>query len=588
MSAISRSWRIALVLSVALPLYLPASPLWAQVSGGAADANDRGPLGLFGQQVRASAGGISVAQEGPVDPDTYVVGPGDVFGVSISGLESVNATIPVGADGALLLPEAGAVRVAGQPLRAVIDEVSRRLQSRFSKVEIAVTLAAPRQFYVHVVGAVTSPGRYLVAPVSRVSDALMLAYRDTARAAVGNPEFRPALRNIAVRRIDGNRVTADVMSYLASGATDLNPYLQDGDVITVPAFDPRQEGVSISGRVAFPGIYDLRPGESVRDLLRVAGGMRDAGLEGEVRVSRATAAGRTDERVSLDGGGGADFLLRARDHVFVLPEELLDGFASVEGRVRFPGSYPVTAGKTTLGDLVQMAGGFRDDALLRGAYLVRDLPTEEPKAQRLARESARQVAGSATGRAPDAFWSQDLLTSPSAEALRTLRLSGLDYSNRVYLAQEVALTNRVSLDLESEKDATVLMDSDRLIIPRDEGTVFVFGQVSRGGFVPVAGNSTAADFIRAAGGTGPGAGDVFVIEAGSRRFLPASGAPVASGDMVFVSRKREVADFAEMQRLALEEKRSRADARGRIVSGVLQAISAVATTIALIVTLRRN
>jgi protein involved in polysaccharide export with SLBB domain len=459
-----------------------------------------------------------------------------------------------------------------------------------------MALSAPRQFYVHVVGAVSTPGRYLVMPVSRVSDALMLAYTDTSRVPVGNPDFQPSLRNINVHRRDGARVSADLMAYMATGDRTLNPYLRDGDVISVPAFDPARQSVSVSGRVPFPGTYDLREGESLRDLVAVASGLPRGELQGSARVSRRASGSQVEESVSFNDGGGADFRLQARDHVYVLPEESDEGFAYVEGRVRFPGSYPIERGVTTVGDLVGLAGGLKNDAMPRAAYLVRAPMREESRMRRLA--ETRMVGlpqAVPPGTLPGYQDFAEALSAPSPEALRTMRLSDLDFLNRNYLAQELMLANRLPINLESGADATTLEDGDRLHVPRDEGSVFVFGQVVRPGSVPYREGATAADYVRDAGGLGPEANTVYLIEAGTLRFRDGTGTPLQSGDMVFVSRSEDTADSAELRRLALEDrrymledKRLRAEARSRTLSAVLQGISAVATVAALIVTLRNN
>ncbi len=585
MLAFSRSLRVALCL---LALILAASrhgDAIAQVGNSSRDSSS--PLELLQQRIQRNAGSSTVVPlEGPVDPNEYIVGPGDVFSIIISSIESVAAAIPVTADGHLMLPDAGAVNVAGSTLAGAIETAMTKLQQRYRNVEVSISLASPRQFYVHVVGAVTAPGRYVVMPVSRVSDALTFAYMDTTRVPVGNPDFQPALRNVTVYRRDGSKVPADLMAYLAAGTTDLNPYLRDGDIVSVPAYNPEEESVSISGHVPFSGTYDYRNGESVRDLVTVATGVDKTLLAGEVRVSRWISGESVDEIVSLDAGGGSDYYLRARDHVFVLPEELTEGFAHVEGRVRFPGSYPIVEGKTSVAALIRMAGGYREDALLRGAYLVRDLPTTSPETEITRHVSSLRSPGSALAPVPaEPLWMPYLLTAPSEAALRNVRLSDLDFLNRTYLAQEMQLQNRVSIDLESETDGTFLMNGDRLHIPRDDGTVFVFGQVNMPGFVPYVAGHVTSDYIRTAGGLGGAAEKVFLMEAGTRRFREGDGVSVRSGDMVFVSRTADTADSAELQRILLEDRRFRAETRSRTIGIVLQTISAVGTVVALIVSL---
>ncbi|MDX1740331.1 MAG: SLBB domain-containing protein [Rhodothermales bacterium] len=597
MSAFSRFRRIAFLVTLFAGLASTTSPALGQVaSQQGRDTEASTPLDLFRQQIRTAAAGSTVPQEGPVDPDLYVVGPGDLFGISISALQTIAAVLPVSADGSLTLPDAGIVEVAGLTLTEAVDRCLAKLRDRFSNVEVSVSLSAPRQFYVHVVGAVSSPGRFLVMPVSRVSDVLMLAFADTSRAPVGNPDFQPSLRNISLHRRDGSQTSADLLAYFATGDKDHNPYLQDGDVVSVPTFDPARHSVSISGRVAFPGKYDHRDGESVRDLVSVASGIPEGQLRGEVRVSRAVSGKSLDEIVSLEDGGGSDFAIAARDHVFVLPEAADEGFAQIEGKVRYPGTYPIQHGVTTVGDLVRMAGDFQEDALRRGAYLVRR--SSSPDA-RLQPSAGNQVAGLPQTTVASNLFEYPGITSRSLEqdpeALRTMRLSGLDFLNRSYLSQELMLRDRLPVDLEAGSESILLYDGDRVHVPRDNKTVFVFGQVVRPGFLPFAPGATTSDYVRDAGGPGLEAQKIYLVEAGTLRFREGPGLQVRSGDMVFVSRSPDTADSAELQRIALEDRRYqlddrrlRAETRYRTLSAFLQGVSAVATVAALIITIRKN
>jgi protein involved in polysaccharide export with SLBB domain len=302
-----------------------------------------------------------------------------------------------------------------------------------------------------------------------------------------------------------------------------------------------------------------------------------------------------EQVISLEDGGGGDFEVVSRDQVFVLPEESDEGFVYIEGRVRFPGTYPIEQGVTTVRDVVRMAGGLQDDALKRGAYLVRASDDDQLRLRQLA--ETRQIGrpGSVPVAPPAALITTPSgILTPNEEALRTLRLSNLDFLNRNYLAQELALRSRMPVDLDGDLSLT-LADGDRLHVPRDNNYVFVFGQVVRPGFVPYREGARAADYVAGAGGPGLDAHLIYLIEAGTLRFREGSIEAVRSGDMVFVSRSPDTADSAELRRIALEDRRYllddrrlRAETRYRTLSAVLQGISAVATVTALIVTLQRN
>ena len=224
-------------------LALTALLLWTALAGGVLvqaqnpisrpslfDASQANPLLQLRQRSLESAlQSGSVALEGAVDPTEYVVGPGDQFSVSIGGIVPTVEISPISAEGNLVLPEAGSIPAAGRTLDAVRRDALAALQEHYNNVALEVTLVQPRQFYIHLSGAVPEPGRYLMVPVSRVSEALELAYEFSYAAQTsGNPartttalpsatserpelntDFRPALRNIRLKRHDGTELVID-------------------------------------------------------------------------------------------------------------------------------------------------------------------------------------------------------------------------------------------------------------------------------------------------------------------------------------------------------------------------------------------
>lgn len=553
-------------------------PSHAQVRGGErgsalATPAPENPLSQL--RARLSSATVPLPLEGAVDPEVYVVGPGDLFDVSVGGAEPVVATLPVSADGRLVLPNAGSVTVAGLSLAEARSRVLEALRAQFQRVQVDVALAQPRQFYVHVSGAVPVPGRHLATPVARVAGVLEMAFADSTQPAVANPAYRPSLRNVTLLRRGGERISLDLLRYFATGDTDHNPYLNDGDVLSVPPYDPDHESVFVDGAVAFPGAYAYRPGDTVLDLLALATGNELPGTARQVRLTRQQANGTVDV-ISLDiaelhAEGGTAVPVRPLDHVFVLPDETIRGTASVTGWVPYPGTYPIEPGKTTLRELIDMAGGLRPQALLQGAYLERRmLPEPEVRLNRQSRLEGR-------------FARPEVLRADSVALLQQMRLAGLDYMSRAYFAQELRLQNRVSLDLAGvlagEAAPVHLQDGDRLVVPRDEGTIFVFGQVTRPGYVEFEPGRSAEAYITAVGGRSALAAEAYVVKAGTGQYLPARSAVVESGDMIFLDRQEDIADSAELQRLVLSERQARADARLRTAQLAIQVVGTVATIV---------
>ena len=516
-----------------------------------------------------------LALGGPVDPAEYLVGPGDVFTVSVGGSVPRQTTAAVTADGLLVIAEAGTFQAAGRSLAAVRSEARAALDRQYRNVPTDVALAVPRQFSVFVSGAVLLPGRQTVSALGRIEDALdattgetltPLDLADYATPPRFEVERRPALRNVVVTGRGGAEARVDLMRYYATGDLAYNPLLRDGDAVHVPTFDPAREGVPVSGAVDRPGIYDWRPGDTAAALVAVAAGGDLGGRVAAVRRTRVVAGRPQSVEVGLAEAGSLDVL--PRDQVSVVAAEPDAGYASAVGALAFPGTYPIRSGATTLADLVDAAGGLAPDALARGAYLER------------------------TARAqPEA--ALDPLLAPSPRPLSQARLdsaltdlgtlSDLGLVSRRYYLTETLGASRVAADLDGG-GAVRLLDGDRLVVPRDLGAVRLTGQVAQPGYVPFVEGRTAADYVAEAGGLGPAAETVYVVDARTGRLTAGAATPVLRGDAVFVDRTA-TSDSPQIESLAIQERREEREVRQQRQTLLLQTVQVTATVLSAIGTL---
>ncbi len=555
-----------------------------------------------------------VPMEGPIDPGSYIVGPGDGFEVVIGGRFSVSRKIWVSADGTLVVPDVGSFDVADRSLRDVQRELRAGVQRNFRNVETDIVLAEPRQFYVHVSGAVLIPGRHVMTPIARVDDALAAAMGGvrpqqlvgssisrqalTARAnttsealtlepgnltptrpLIPESDYIPAFRNVLVTHRDGTTDRVDLLRYYSTGSVEANPYLRDGDAISVQFFNPTATSVAVAGAVAEPGVYDYRPDDTALSLLLVAVGANVAEQVNEVRLLRS--AGGTSREFTLRAGDLATTPLEPGDRLFVLPIAANRGTAEVVGAAFFPSSYPITIGETTLRDLVEMAGGFTPNALVHGAYLERETPILDAQLY----PGNRELALEPTLR-------NDIREGALAAAVFDLtRLSTLTFVEKQYMAREFIDNQRVSIDFETAFQDTaspiLIQDGDRVVIPYDLGSIYVFGQVPQPGHIPFTVGQTAEHYIALAGGRTAAATDTYVLAASGTVISVDQAGPLRSGDLIFVNRE-PVAEDRGMQQVVLQERsmefqenRARSDAQFRIISTVLAAVS-TAVTVALL------
>lgn len=547
--------------------------------------------------------GEAVPLEGALDPTEYVVGPGDVFTVSVGTAIPTDLNLTVTADGLLVVPSAGSYDVAGETLADARATVLAGLRRAYRNVTAEVALKRPRQFNVHVAGTVPHPGRHVVAPVARVEDALtqamdgtspVLVLQELRRSAAlsGTPTFLPALRSIEVRRRDGTVDTVDLWRYYTSGDLRFNPYVRDGDVLYVPAYRDDLSAISVDGEIPNPGSYDYRAGDTVLDLLTIAAGPVALSELGTVRLVRRESG----EAVSLDVAALLDApeaspALAPGDRLIVAPRYLAAGVATAAGAVDYPGSYPIRPGETTVRELLDAAGGLRPDALVRGAYLERrgvarsDVyePDQVTPFQRV--PLAADIDPAVIEGAMD------------AEVSALTRNSELGFSGRQYYGRELLQPQRMSIDLgavlRGSGPSIPLQDGDRLVVPRDPEAVLIVGQVGRPGYVPFEPGLSAEDYIARSGGRGTAAAEVYVRDAATGRIVPATDRPLQSGDYVFVDQVG-VGNTPALQSLVLQERnfdfqleRERAERRYRLIQTGATLIGGVAAAVTAYVAIAR-
>ncbi len=515
-----------------------------------------------------------LALEGAVDPNEYVVGPGDIFNVMIGSVIPVELPLTVSVSGALPLPEVGPLQASGKFLADVVEEAIELLESRYVNAPVSISLVQARSFYVHVTGAVAQTGRFLMLPRSRVSDVIQQSLSSgvlVTRQSIDpiavdsampersftpeiNKVYQPALRNIRVQHRDGTEDLIDYTLYQTTGNIDHNPILQDGDRVNIPAYHQTREGVRISGDVTWPGDYDWRPDDTVASLLDLAMGGRLIDETVQFRLLRWSNGDYLtilDESISsLTIDSIATQTILPGDHITIY--ELETATASIEGWVTYPGDYRIEGGVTTISQLVKLAGGLKENANPNAAVLERTSLEKlvEVKKASLATTSIQPNTG-------------DLAVQSFTEGFQK------SFSGNV--GSQVAVDIAGALAGSSEDIA--LYDGDRLIFPRDEGTIFVTGNVPQPGYVKFIPGTTARHYVDRAGGLGPSAEGVYIYDGSSGTVRRGLNVPIQSGDTIFV-------DWLEQ--LTVSSRQVRSQQIQVIFTSISAATGVAATIIALL------
>jgi protein involved in polysaccharide export with SLBB domain len=229
----------------------------------------------------------------------------------------------------------------------------------------------------------------------RLSDALRKA---------GGIQPDTYLGEVLVTRLRGDSTRVQLRARLAdtSGGVVNDLALMEDDsiqVFSVTTFRPRRY-VAIGGAVKNGGRFSYREGMTLRDLVLLASGVQESAYLREAEIARLPESRdggltATTIRVPLDSsylferkpngeyigppglpfaaGGMPEIPLKPYDNVLILrqPNWELQRTVTVQGEVRYPGSYALKSKSERLSDLLQRAGGLTDEAYADGIIFLR-------------------------------------------------------------------------------------------------------------------------------------------------------------------------------------------------------------------------
>jgi protein involved in polysaccharide export with SLBB domain len=300
----------------------------------------------------------------------HQLGPGDQVTVSLWGDKEKEYELVLNTEGKIFMEGVGLVALAGYNLNEAQAKLKQHLAKIYSgitrgttHVDLSLGKAGPAKVF--VLGEVKVPGGYVFTGNSGALSAMYFAQGPTDIGTV---------RNLQLTRA-GKKFPLDLYQYLIFGQT-LNPgVLQDGDIL----FAGRAETlVDVQGDVGRPATYELKKGEGVKELLEFAGRLNPTAASHRLVLQRLFPGGKLDY---LDLAPPQDYLegraklaLQDGDRLMVYKStEPMRNFMTVTGPVKYPGTY-ASEGIQTVFDLINRAGGLREDAYVGRAHVVRFHP----------------------------------------------------------------------------------------------------------------------------------------------------------------------------------------------------------------------
>jgi len=245
------------------------------------------------------------------------------------------------------------------------------------------------------------------------------------------------------------------------------------------------KSVYIHGEVKRPGKYILEKNLHVLDLILKAGNLSRSAyvLEGEVAKIDPKVPAQFKkinlQEIFNNPKSEQNILLEEDDRLFIrqIPEWEVGLTVEVKGEVNFPGIYAISKDSVTLSEIIDKAGGFTDEALIREASL--------------SRASAK------------------IMIDKEYERLKLLTRDQMSDNEYQYLVMKENSRDigRIVVDfyracVQKNKDEDVILeDGDVIQVPKAPRVVYVTGRVGRPGGVLHKPDKKIKYYLNKAGGT---------------------------------------------------------------------------------------
>ncbi|MBD3344385.1 MAG: hypothetical protein GF401_04905 [Chitinivibrionales bacterium] len=464
--------------------------------------------GLAENDFAQTSGGLQnqIILDKRIDPEKYTLGPGDEITISVWGNSEKNYVLLIDSEGRLQIPLVGSIHLAGKSLAEAKKEIKDEMMQIHKDVKITIILSAIRRFKCYVVGEVKQPGGYIITGVTRVSDLI-----DAAGGINGSGKHR----YIVIENQSKATRYADLDAFMKNNIIEANPYLVEGDRVFVPK---TKDYISLRGAVQYEGNYDILDTEPLSSVIQAAGGIARGADTSKILVTRFVDKHDQLEHITLSLSETGSFLIKKDDRIFIpyIPEYRVHRKVQIRGEVQFPGTYPIQKDKTTLLDIINMAGGLTDDAYLAGSKIVRRTFTK--------------------------------VGDREFERLKTVPVQALTPLERSYLKSKLTEEEGiVSLDFDDlinngggDYYNITLRDNDVVTIARKSLTVKVTGAVVSPGLVSYKDGAHYKYYINKAGGFNTDARkrSIMIIKGGTEIWLkPRKAEKIEAGDAIWVPEK---------------------------------------------------
>lgn len=233
--------------------------------------------------------------------DRYRIGPGDVLDIRIYNRPQLSRdAVRVEGNGMIRMPLIeGDIKAACLTEGELAKEISTRYAKFYKNLQVDVFIKEYNSQQVAVIGAVNDQSRFKLQRRVRLLELLTYA-KGPSNKAGQTINIVHSSASSPCQETDESDSTAAFLSYKLSdvlqGDPKSNPYLEGGDIVTIPEADQ----VYVVGNVFTPVTIPLREPVTLTRAIAMAGGLKQDTRKDKIRVLRQESGTTVRKEITVD------------------------------------------------------------------------------------------------------------------------------------------------------------------------------------------------------------------------------------------------------------------------------------------------
>jgi len=457
---------------------------------------------------------------------SYVLDFGDILELQLVGQKNSIDRLSIKRDGSINIAEIGKINLSGLSMDSAFLLIQNKVKSSFIGTEAFITLVNVRDIQVLIAGNAFNPGIYTLNGNSNALHALSMS---------GGMDAQGSYREINIIREGITIDTLDLYDIFIDGKPRYGPRLKSGDSIFIK---PVQNIISVVGGVNRPGLYELKEGETFKNLIRFANNFKYSADLDFLSYERLNKTSIDFFKISEEDLSSIKPL--SGDTLFI--GEFLYGEVFISGAVVRPGRYSINDGDT-LSQIVLRAGGYMPSAYPFGGYLQNN--------------ATKNINILANEKLYNRFI-EDIINKQSESTSGSMALIMEQVKNAPVSGRVMAEFDLDYIEVNPLSD-TILEDQDVINIPHNTQQVYVYGEVNNKGTIRYSPNKKISYYIQNAGGTSSAADmkNIFIIHPNGKTQLMSSSSKLSflesgkqisvyPGSIIFIPRESSIKDPAKV------------------------------------------